>query len=261
MMVWLKCTYRHERNHDSLLGGLVLRAATVADKMVREVMGWAVCMPPFASSLTGVVENILGRVQDAFFTNITQTLGNTISGKYALNQEMALLMSLESDAELIAGRSPLLEYHLMTGRCVDPARFYIVSAGEPLDPSACPSPFSPGSIESELAEREVLSAVLHEVPIAVDSLLARPGHFWRLVTLASLSGSLDFIAKCVLEISNASEVIGSPTNSAEPFRTSARTRRHQRRSSGIGNWEGLSTSLSMIIDRYRSLSGKLDCFL
>jgi len=84
-------------------GDLVLRAGIVAEKMVREVMSWVICMPQFASSLTGVIENILGRVQEAFANQINQILSESTSGKLAVNQELAFFMMMESDAELISG--------------------------------------------------------------------------------------------------------------------------------------------------------------
>ena len=236
----------------------MLRAATIAEKMVKEVMGWALAMPPFASSLTGVIENILGRVQEAFSTNITRTLGSTVSGKHAQNQELALLMSLESDADLLSGAICNHQLETRTTLLLDPARFYITSPVESVDPSTCPAPFAPGSIENELAEREILAAVLNESPIATESLIARPGHFWRLVTLAALSESLDFVAKCICEIASHSDFVASPSSSGDGLRASiTRQKKTHRQTSGSGNWDGLSTSLSIITDRYRSLSGDL----
>lgn len=78
--------------------------------MANEVMGWAIWMPPFASSLTGVIENILGRVQEAFLLHIHQTLGESISGKHVMNQDLALLMSLESDVDIFEGTKSQISF-------------------------------------------------------------------------------------------------------------------------------------------------------
>eukprot|EP00210_Caulerpa_lentillifera_P003256 g3108.t1 len=238
-------------------GDLVLRAGTVAEKMVTEVMSWLICMPQFASSLTGVIENILGRVHEAFANNVNQILSESTSGKLATNQELAFLMMLESDAELISGKymNSLLS-EIFFSPLSDPAQFYVVGPGESVDHSSSPPTFPAGSMESDLAETEVIKAAANERAIPLESIIARPGNFWKMVQLAALSDTLDFVAHCIAEIAfNHPEIANSPSSNSETVKTSQKQRRNSRKSSSNLQLDGLSTSLAMLIDRYRSLSG------
>lgn len=128
--------------------------------------------------------------------------------------------------------------------------------GESVDHSSSPSAFPVGSIESDLAETEVIKAAVNERPILAESIIARPGNFWKMVQLAALSDTLDFVALCVSEIAlHHPELLPSPPSNSDLLKTSQKQRRSSRKSSANLQFDGLSTSLAMLIDRYKSLSG------
>lgn len=224
-----------------LPGDSVLRAAHVAQKMVKEIAAWVPAVPPFASSLTGVIENILGRVLDAFTTNVTSVLGDSTSGRLASNPDITLLMSQETDAAL----NP------------DPATFYSLTSGDSLDisVSASPSPSpSPSSAESEFAENEIIKAMLLENPIRMENVMARPGHFGLMVQLATLCNSLDFIASSISGLVRKSELPSSPSLGTSDS-SGARSKAKKSRQVSLGWSDGLSSSLALLTNRYRALAG------
>lgn len=224
-----------------LPGDSVLRAAHIAQKMVKEVSVWVPAVPPFASSLTGVIENILGRVLDAFTAKVTSVLGDFTSGGLASNPDIILLMSQETDAALIP----------------DPATFYSLTSGDCLDVSisASPSPSpAPSSAESDLAENEIIKAILSENPTHVDNVMARPGHFGSMVQLATLCNSLDFIASSISGLVRRSELPSSPSMSTSDA-SGTRIKSKKTRQVSLGWSDGLSSSLALLINRYRALAG------
>ncbi|GMH35477.1 hypothetical protein BSKO_03345 [Bryopsis sp. KO-2023] len=228
---------------DMLPGDSVLKSANIAQRMVKEVSGWVPNVPPFASSLTGVIENILGRVQDAFTASVASALGDTTCGKLAANPDLIMLMAQESDAALLP----------------DPAMFYILGAGDTLELptglSPAPSP-TPSSAESDQAENEIIRAVLAARPVNVEDVMARPGQFGRMVQLATLSNSLELIAASISGLVRKSEVPSSPHSSTTASDTPvARPKVKKSRQISVVWSEGLSGSLSGLMDRYRALAG------
>ena len=214
-----------------------LPVASITANMVQEVCSWATSMRPFASSLTGVLENILGRVQDAFFVNIQQALGDTACSKLATSQEIASLMGMEEAASLLP----------------DSTSFTLMTPTDGPDSSQVPSPSALSGVEGDVAENEILQAVLNMRPFAPEGLVCRQGNFHRLVELAAMSDSLECMAAKMDSVVQSIEPSSPP--STGPLDSGRMKGKVKPRQISL-NWsDGLSIGLAMLSDRYRSLAG------
>ncbi|PRW57112.1 exocyst complex component SEC8 [Chlorella sorokiniana] len=209
-------------------GRPVLPAALAAERMVEELLGWAAQVPPFATHLTGVVENVLGRVVDAFEAQVASVLGGSAAGRLASSLPMVQLMVKEPAAALLGS----------------PVAFFVGRNTEAME-SFVSSVIAAGfGANDESVECEILQRLMTERPVAPASLLAAGGDVGRLASLAALSDSLDYVADVIHRCTGSggsSQALGSGATSP----AGALGRRTDRRSSeSSGGGSGAATPLA-----------------
>eukprot|EP00887_Chlorella_sp_A99_P002121 scaffold21.g2121.t1 len=174
-------------------GRPVLPAALAAEAMVQELLGWAAQVPPFATHLTGVVENVLGKVLDAFQAQLEAAVGGSTAGRLAGDLQLVQLMVKEPAAALLG--SPVAFF---MGRNADAMESFVssvIAAGF--------------GANDEAVEAELLRRLLAERPIQAGALLSANGDSQRPLALAALSDSLDYLADVILQATAAAGGPGS----------------------------------------------------
>ncbi|KAL4452048.1 hypothetical protein ABPG75_007710 [Micractinium tetrahymenae] len=162
-------------------GRPLLPAALATERMVEELLGWAALVPPFATHLTGVVENVLGRVVDAFEAHVALTVGRGAAGRWAEFVPMAQLMAKEPAAALLGS----------------PVAFFVGRNTEAMESFVSSAIAAGFGANDEQVEVEILQKLFQERPIPAHTLLSGTGDVGRLVSLAALSDSLDYVAEVV----------------------------------------------------------------
>ncbi|KAK9837523.1 hypothetical protein WJX81_008555 [Elliptochloris bilobata] len=218
---------------DVASGRPVVAAARETEAMVAELLRWAAQMPPFAPEITGVVENILGRVLDAFQVRSATLLGGAAARALAEAPNLAALMAREPAAPLAGD---VLAF--FCGRPGDPADAWVASAA---------GGFGQGG---EAVQFEVVAKVSQERPVRADTLL---GSSERAAALAALSDSAEYIADVILR-------------AAGRGRASAALAAKDAGGAGDGDGDGgagrrraprelLTEGLKHLMDRYRAAAG------
>ncbi|GAB4819189.1 hypothetical protein N2152v2_006235 [Parachlorella kessleri] len=186
-------------------GRPLLPAALATEQMVKELLSWAALMPPYASHLTGVVENILGRVLDAFISHLTTAVAGSTAGRLAeKNLPLVRLMAKEPSAVLLGS----------------PVAFFMGGNTDAME-SFVSSVISSGfGANDESTEREVLSKLMAERPLPPSSLLSAGGDAARLLMLAALSDSLDYVADVIQLCTHPSAAAAAAAASASAGPTS-----------------------------------------
>ncbi|CAL5223744.1 g6305 [Coccomyxa viridis] len=197
--------------------------------MTDELLGWAAQMPIFATHLTGVVENVLGQVLEAFQSRMTGLLGRCTCRALADNLQLAANMAKEPSAPQ-AGEA--VAFFVGKNGSSDGVDAFVTSALN--------AGFGSGG---EAAQIEVLQRIFQERPVRADALL---GSADKVTGLAALSDSADYLAE-VIARSGAMDVsaIGSSSRPSSPSRNQSTNR-----VSGM-----LTLGMSHLMDRYRSLAG------
>ncbi|KAK9815816.1 hypothetical protein WJX72_010122 [[Myrmecia] bisecta] len=232
---------RSAYNAEASKGRPLLPAALSAEKMIDELLDWASLMPMFATHLTGVVENILGRVLDAFQARMLGLLGSSTCKTLAENAQLALYMANDASASL-AG---------------DPVAFFVGKTSDSVDAfvsSILSSGFSSGD---DNVEADIFARILQERPVSSEQLLSiSGGDSNRLTNLAALSDSLDYIADVIVRSGTpqqASPAKEGPSTLAEAGGLPRIKSKHMRRASSGAVC--LTEGLAHLMDRYRALAG------
>ncbi|KAL4857163.1 Serine/threonine-protein kinase PRP4 [Chlorella vulgaris] len=162
-------------------GRPVLPAALATEQMVEELLGWAAQVPPFATHLTGVVENVLGRVVDAFEAQVAALLGGSSAGRLSESLPLVQLMVKEPAAALLGS----------------PVAFFVGRNTEAME-SFVSSVIAAGfGANDEAVECDILRRLMAERPVSAAALLSGTGDVSRLAALAALSDSLEYIADAI----------------------------------------------------------------
>ena len=81
---------------------MVLPAALATEALVGELLGWAGAVSPVATNLAGVVENVLGRVLEAFQAQVAAAAGGSAAARLGESVAMVQLMAKEPAAALLS---------------------------------------------------------------------------------------------------------------------------------------------------------------
>ncbi|KAL3138889.1 hypothetical protein ABBQ32_005714 [Trebouxia sp. C0010 RCD-2024] len=228
-------------NESTAKGRPVLHAALQAEKLVGQLVSWAAQMPLFATHITGVVENILGRVLDAFQARMGSLLGSSLCRGLAENPALALQMAAEPAA--------LLASH--------PEAFFVGKANEPMEgfvKAVKQAGFGSGDDSSEIA---VLTQLAQVRPVQVDQLVTASGDMQRLVNLASLCDSLDYLADAMQHFGEGQQQAHHSTLGSMGPQAAAGSYTGRREQKGNrGATVSLTEGLAHLVDRYRALAGQ-----
>lgn len=238
-------------------GAAVLPAATSIVEMAEEVLEWAASAPPFATHLSGVLENVLARVLEAFQTGMASIVGGSVASVLADDVRVVQVMAKEPAAPLLG--APVAFF---VGRNVDAMDAFVSSA------IATGFGSSQRGLERELVGK-VLAASRSAGP---DALLAASGESGRVVQLAALAESADHVADTIHAAAAAAafQSVASPRPGDSPAsggkdktptgRRADLWRRHLPASwkgqdnSGVDR--GFAEGLAHAADRYRALAGR-----
>ncbi|KAL0041965.1 hypothetical protein WJX79_010411 [Trebouxia sp. C0005] len=229
-------------NESAAKGRPLLHAALQAERLVMQLIGWAAQMPLFAAHITGVVENILGRVLEAFQARMGSLLGYALSKGFAENPAMALQMAAEP-AAILAG---------------EPVAFFVGKATETTESFVKAVMQSGLGSGDESTETIVLMQLAQVKPVREDQLVSASGDMHRLVNLATLSDSLDYLADAIQHFgdsqqprqSAAASTSGGTAGQAGPY--TGRREHKANRTSAVCLTEGLTH----LMNRYRALAGQ-----
>jgi exocyst complex component 4 len=251
-------------------GAALLPAAAATAAMAEELLGWAAQVPPFAAHLSGVLENVLGRVLEACHVAAADAAGGAAAGRLAASPPLVQLMAKEPSAALLGS----------------PGAFFVGRGGEPMESfvsSAIAAGFGAAAGFEEGAGRGVVARLLAgERPVPPSALLARSGgaaggELQRLVALASLADSAEHVAEAIQRCAAAAAAAadgweaGTPPSgpAAAAAASSSPTKADggwQRQLTGrLRQWRGRASSreagivaagLTHVADRYRSLAGQ-----
>ena len=200
-------------------GAAVLPAAVGAVDLVEQVLTWVSSAPPFATHLSGVLENVLARVLEAFQAATEACLGDSIAGKLSKDVRVVQIMAKEPVAPLLG---PPLAFFL--GANVDAMDSFVSSA------LAAGFGSSRKGLERELVGR-ILSVVHsnHSTTAATatatatqkgvrpEMLLLAGGESSKLIQLAALAESADYVADSIHTAATAAAF--QPLDNANPMTT------------------------------------------
>eukprot|EP00884_Botryococcus_braunii_P010678 jgi/Botrbrau1/19611/Bobra.0035s0088.1 len=183
-----------------------LPAAAATEEMVKELASWALQMPLFAPQLTGVVENILGRVLDAFNSCIQSCLGNAACKALSESPQLAMLMARESAA-------------LQMG---SPVYFFPGKGTDGLEPFVASLRQSGYGAGGDTAETDVLLRLLQEQPVPAEAVLSLGALLPRARKLAALANALDGLAGVIERAAQVSRAGAEDLRRKEESPSSAR---------------------------------------
>lgn len=231
----------------------LLRIAHFTEGILHEVMGWMATMTNFMSPLTGVVENVLASILDGCQTCMQQNLAGSKVGRMVQRFNVGLLMAAEPDAVLLD--EPVAFCVPRSGDNLDPAVF--MSALKHDKPYLVPGMYRPQvkvrgfGVEGEAVEEEVVLYTFRERPTSSQELLSGSGSPQRLVQLAALSSSLDYIADVILQLACQNNPMAALALNKE-----RRQLRGGRQKAGVEVDDALLDSLGFMMDRCKSLAGQ-----
>ena len=236
-------------------GAAVLPAASSVVEMAEEVLEWAASAPPFATHLSGVLENVLAKVLEAFQTGMANIVGQSVASALSDDVRVIQVMAKEPAAPLLG----------------PPVAFFVgtnVDAMDAFVSSAIAAGF--GSSQRGL-ERDLVGKVLSASRAAsVDSFLAASGESGRLIQLATLAESADHVANTIHAAAAAAafQSVSTPRPGDSPSsgkgtptgRRADLWRRHLpaswKGSDSSGVDRGFAEGLAHAADRYRALAGR-----
>ncbi|CAH9130015.1 unnamed protein product [Cuscuta epithymum] len=196
-------------------GRPVLQGLLAIDFLAKEVLGWGQAMPKFAADLVNYVQTFLERTYERCRTSYMEAV-------------------LEKQSYMLIGRQDI--EHLMR---LEPASLCLPSSlGYPNSENNASSAGNPE------VENEISDVLLKLRPIKQENLIRDDN---KLVLLASLSDSLEFVADSIDRLSKTS---GRATNQGEED-VNKKTHKHSRTTSS------LPKDLAAFAEEYKSLS--IDC--
>ncbi|DBA83817.1 TPA: hypothetical protein ACH3X1_006340 [Trebouxia sp. C0004] len=229
-------------NESAAKGRPLLHAALQAERLIMQLIGWAAHMPLFAAHITGVVENILGRVLEAFQARMGSLLGYALSKGFAENPAMALQMAAEP-AAVLAG---------------EPVAFFVGKATETTESFVKAVMQSGLGSGDESTETIVLMQLAQVKPVREDQLVSASGDMHRLVNLATLSDSLDYLADAIQHFGDSQQprqsAVASKSGGAagQAGLYTGRREHKANQTSAVCLTEGLTH----LMNRYRALAGQ-----
>ncbi|KAK9811074.1 hypothetical protein WJX73_000162 [Symbiochloris irregularis] len=211
--------------------------------MVAELLHTAHQMPLFETNLIGMVENVLGRVLDAFSMRVNEALGNSACRTCADDPALSALMARERSAPQLgepvaffAGRNPEGVDNFVTG---------VIKAG-----------FGTGGEDTTAA---VLEKLTQSKWVVGEQLLSRTGGTMnRPVALASLADSCSYLADDIHAHIKSTKGPKSPGPGGSSSSEAASSPTADKQ--GGSRWRGsdsehLFRGLNHLADQYKALAG------
>ncbi|KAG0618847.1 hypothetical protein M758_4G095100 [Ceratodon purpureus] len=204
-------------------GRPVLQGPMAANHLVTEVLGWAQAMPMYASEILELVQTLLDRTLERCRAVYTEAVLGSLSSTVIGRPDIGNLMKQEPANQLLEA-TYLSELGIK------------VTANDPVDIE--------GALEVEM---ELNNLLLSLRPIRKEQLI---GDNHKLVLLAALSDSLDFVSESVQQLGQHNNAAPSPASSTRRNSTHHPQGRHRRMNSA------LTSGLGILAEKYRLLSSE-----
>jgi len=200
-------------------GRPVLQGPMAANLLVIEVLGWAQAMPMYASEILELVQTLLDRTLERCRAVYTEAVLGSLSSTVIGRPDISNLMKQEPANQLLEAT-------------------YLSQLGIKVQP------VNPVDIEGALeVEMELNNLLLSLRPIRQEQLI---GDNHKLVLLAALSDSLDFVSESVQQLGQHNTSAPSPMTRRNSMHHSQV--RHRRTNSA------LTAGLGILAEKYRLLS-------
>ncbi|XP_024372095.1 exocyst complex component SEC8 isoform X2 [Physcomitrium patens] len=201
-------------------GRPVLQGPIAANHLVTEVLGWAQAMPKYASEILELVQTLLDRTLERCRAVYTEAVLGSLSSTVIGRPDICNLMKQEPANQLLEA-TYLNQLGFKDGPSVD----------------------IEGALEVEM---ELNNLLLSLRPIRKEQLIS---DHHKLVLLAGLSDSLDFVSESVQQLGQHNNAAPSPAPSMSRRNlTQSPQIRHRRTNSA------LTTGLGILAEKYRMLS-------
>lgn len=199
-------------------GRPVLQGPLAASQLANEVVSWAQAMPKYAGDFVEVAQALLERTLERCRAAYTEAVLGSLSSSIVGRPDFENLMRQESASTLLDA----LYFKRLDKK---------VSEEEILDP------------EGMEVELEINNLLLSFQPVKQDHLI---GDDHKLILMAALSDSLDYVSEAI-------EKLGQNTSASYPGKKKKDSQHvyHHRRTSSA-----LTSSLGILVDKYRSLSAE-----